>query len=180
MMLSDHGMGESRVSMNLNTLLRLSGYLATKGKEENYGSMKSGTRAFAVETNKIYFNRAGRFPGGGVTEDQAAQITGELMDMLLGTFYSGRRVIKSVYTREVYSGPYSGEGPDLIVIPERGFSLKTGLNDERIFSLDGLTGTHTDDDAFLFLRGENAAGVPEGQSIQDAIAALNSAGGLSL
>ncbi|OGD44699.1 hypothetical protein A3K69_06625, partial [Candidatus Bathyarchaeota archaeon RBG_16_57_9] len=146
MMLSDHGMGESRVSLNLNTLLRRSGHLATSGTEENYYSLEPGTKAFASETNKIYLNRVGRFPRGSVTEDAAERITDELNDLLLGTLFRGSRIVKRIYTGgEIYSGPYTDASPDLIVIPEKGFSLKTRLTGDRLFSVDGLTGTHTDD-----------------------------------
>ena len=181
MMLSDHGMGQAKVSLNLNALLAKAGYLEISEPDLNYNSVKPGTRAFAAETNKIYLNSADRFQGGSVKEEDRERTLNELRELLLGVFYEGQRVVKSVYTRgELYFGPHAERGPDLVAVPNEGFSFKTGLQCDRLFQPDRLSGTHTDDNAFLVLRGEAEAGLPEGFSIEGSIEALNAVGGLSL
>lgn len=181
MMLSDHGMGPANVSMNLNTLLAKSGYLETHEPAVDYTSVKPGSRAFAAETNKVYLNSVGRFPGGSVSEEGRERTLCELRELLLNVFYKGQRVVKRVYTREeLYDGPYAAQGPDLVVLPADGFSFKTCLQSEKLFQPDRLSGTHTDENAFLFLRGEHEAEIPEGFSIMSSIEAFNTAGGIQI
>jgi predicted AlkP superfamily phosphohydrolase/phosphomutase len=180
MMLSDHGMGASKLSLNLNTLLAKAGYLETSEPALDYTSIKQRSKAFAAETNKIYLNSVDRFPRGSVTPRQREEILSELRE-LLEVYYKGDSVVKQIYTGdELYAGPYSERGPDLIVIPNEGFSLKTGLQCGMLFQPDQLSGTHTDDNAFLFLRGEHEAEIPEGISIENSVEALNTVGGLNL
>lgn len=181
MVLSDHGMGPAKVSMNLNTLLVKAGYLETREPAMDYTSVKSESRAFAAETNKIYLNSVDRFPGGRVKEEDRDQTLGELTELLMGVYYKGQSVVKGVYTRnELFSGPYADMGPDLVVLPRQGFSFKTSLQCTRLFQHDRLSGTHTDDNAFLFLCGENYVEIPEGFSIEGAVGAMNVVGGLNL
>jgi predicted AlkP superfamily phosphohydrolase/phosphomutase len=181
MMLSDHGMGPSGTSLNLNHLLKESGYLVTAEPSDSYASVRPESRAFAAETNKIYLNASNRFPEGSVSEADRERLTAEIAEFLEEITYRGRRAIRSVYTREaLYRGPYSQEGPDLVVIPSRGFSLRTGLGDSRLFQKDMISGAHTDDNAFLYLRGCNEADVPDAVDIKDSLRLFNSVGGLSL
>ncbi len=181
MMLSDHGMGPSGTSLNLNYLLKESGYLVTAEPSDSYASVRPESRAFAAETNKIYLNTSNRFPGGSVSEEDRERLTAEITEFLEAITYRGRRVIRSVYTREaLYRGPHAREGPDLVVIPSRGFSLRTGLGDGRLFQKDVISGAHTDDNAFLYIRGCNEADVPDAIDITDSLSLFNSVGGLSL
>ncbi len=63
---------------------------------------------------------------------------------------------KAVYSNEeLYEGPYLGDAPDLIVLPERDFSFKTNLFADDLFSVDRLQGKHTEDDAFLYLNNDS-------------------------
>jgi hypothetical protein len=51
-----------------------------------------------------------------------------------------------------------------------GFSLKTGLFKESLYEEDSLSGTHTEDDAFLYLRGwSRGEGLPDDPGIEDSI-----------
>lgn len=181
MMLSDHGMGPATESLNLNALLVKAGYLETSEPAVDYTSVKLGSRAFAAETNKIYLNSMDRFPGGSVTEEEREGTLCEIRELLMGVFYRGQSVVKNVYARdELYVGPCAERGPDLVVIPNEGFSFKTCLKCDRLFQPYRLSGAHTDDNAFLFLRGENEAEIPVGFSIEGSVEALNTVGGLNL
>ena len=172
MMLSDHGMTESGTAYNLNTLLREEGCLMTEGKQRlNYNTIKKPTKAFAAETNKIYLNLEGKFPRGSVKQSERIELEDEVKDLLTSVRIGGRRVVKSVYSREeIFDGPHSSSGPELVVLPEDGFSFKTGLFSEQLTSVDRLQGKHTEDDAFLYLK--DADNLDEYTHLESALLAL--------
>ena len=74
--------------------------------------------------------------------------------LLYGLRHNGCRVVKAVHLKQdVFRGAETANAPDLVVIPEHGFSFKTGLFKETLYEEDFLSGAHTEDDAFLYLRG---------------------------
>ncbi len=171
MMLSDHGMGPAETAVNLNTLLRDQGYLAAgDDPRKNYNNIRLETRAFAAESTKIYLNRVERFPRGSVKPEDARQLCDELADLLSGLRHNGRKVVKEVHRgRDVFRGPEAGNAPDLVVTPMKGYSVKTGLFKESLYEEDFLSGTHTEDDAFLYLRGLSRGDLPDDPCIEDSI-----------
>jgi len=171
MMLSDHGMGPAETAVNLNTLLRKEGYLAAgDDPRKNYNNIRGETRAFAAESTKIYLNRVERFPRGSVEPEEARQLCDELADMLSGLRHNGRRVVKEIHRgRDVFRGPEAGNAPDLVVTPMEGYSLKTGLFKEAPYEEDLLSGIHTEDDAFLYLRGLSRRDLSDDPCIEDSI-----------
>jgi len=177
LMLSDHGMGPIETAVNLNTLLRQEGFLVNDtNRRKNYNNIKPETRAFAVEQTKIYLNHRSRFPRGTVKQAQAAQLQDELIDLLSGLTYNGNKVVKTVYKKQdIFTGPETSYAPDLVVIPNRGFTFKTGLFKETLYEEDFLSGTHTEDDAFLYLR--DAEAEIDNPCISDTLKILDQYGG---
>ena len=174
-MLSDHGMNKAGTAYNLNTLLKEEGYLRIEDKPElNYNSVRKETKAFLAETNKIYLNMEKRFPRGSVTKANRIDLLDELSDLLKSVRYGGKRVVKSVYSKEeLYEGPYLSEAPDLIVLPENDFSFKSNLFSDELVSVDRLQGKHTSDDAFLYLNNDSDE-FREASSVEDALLVLRS------
>ena len=156
LMLSDHGMGPIETAVNVNTLLRQEGFLVNDtNHRKNYNNIKPETRAFAAEQTKIYLNYKDRFPNGTVKQAQTTQLQDELIDLLTELTYKGRKVVKTVHKKQdIFTGPETNYAPDLIMIPNRGFTFKTGLFKETLYEEDFLSGTHTEDDAFLYIRGK--------------------------
>lgn len=154
MMLSDHGMGPIDKALNLNALLRQEGYLFTDTKpRKNYNNIKEATVAFASESSKIYLNHKGRYPRGSVNPRDVETLQDEIVDMLQGLRFQGKNVVKQVHlAKNIFNGPEAVNAPDLVVIPERGFSFKTGLQKQALYEDDFLSGTHTEDDAFLYIK----------------------------
>lgn len=175
MMLSDHGMGPIHKAVNLNTLLRQEGYLSNDTNlRKNYNNIKPETRAFAAEQTKIYINNY-RFPKGSVKAGQTETLQDELTDLLTELTHNGEKVVKTVYRKQdIFTGPETGTAPELIVIPSKGFTFKTGLFKETLYEDDFLSGTHTEDDAFLYIRGEAEMDYP---SISDALHIFKKFGG---
>jgi len=176
MMLSDHGMDGVETSLNINRLLIENGYLKLgDNPRKSYNNIEKGTKAFAVETHKIHINKAHNYPRGTVQPSDEGILLHELSELFLGLKHKKRNVVKSVHRRDdVFKGTHLENAPDLVVLPERGFSLKTGLFKESLFEADRLQGAHTDDDAFLLIKGMDAPDrLPEYPSIEDTLGIFN-------
>ncbi|UCF38746.1 MAG: alkaline phosphatase family protein [Acidobacteriota bacterium] len=125
--MSDHGFKPFKRGVNLNTWLHQNGYLVLKGEatgaEWFEGVDWERTRAYAVGFGGIYLNIKGREAQGIVERgEESKQLKQEIIEGLTGLVdpEHDRSAIRAVYdTREVFSGPYVGEGPNLVV----GFSV---------------------------------------------------------
>jgi predicted AlkP superfamily phosphohydrolase/phosphomutase len=146
LIVSDHGFHSFRYSVNLNTWLVEKGYMVLRGQQPGDKKLDdlfgggtfwenvdwTRTRAYAMGLGQIYFNLKGRESKGIVSEgDEYARLAEELSKDLLemrdpGT---GDRIVRSVYTRDVYSGPYLRNASDLQVGMEEGYrtSWQTAL-----------------------------------------------------
>jgi predicted AlkP superfamily phosphohydrolase/phosphomutase len=125
--MSDHGFKPFRRGVNLNSWLHQNGYLVLEqepsGREWFEGVDWSRTRAYAVGFGGIYLNLRGRESQGIVAPGaEAEELKREIITGLRGLVdpETQKVAVKEVYdTRKVFSGPYVGEGPNLIV----GFSV---------------------------------------------------------
>ena len=155
LMLSDHGMEGVNEAVNVNTHLAQQGFLKLEeNPRKSYNGINRGTTAFALESARVYINKVGRFPRGSVRKDKELEMINHVSDLFLELKRGGRKVIKEVHRREdIYRGLETERAPDLVLVPETGFSLKTGLLKDDVFEKDFLTGKHTEDDAFLYARG---------------------------
>jgi predicted AlkP superfamily phosphohydrolase/phosphomutase len=132
--LSDHGMNSFQRGVHLNTWLHSNGLLSLKnGAAPNGDSLEffrdvdwERTRAYAVGLGGIYLNIKGR-EGRGILDLTEAEklkisISNGLTDLRDPEL--GRVAIRSIVTREqVYSGPYVGEAPDLLVNFNEGYRV---------------------------------------------------------
>ncbi|MEK7871173.1 MAG: hypothetical protein AAB244_02180, partial [Nitrospirota bacterium] len=82
----------------------------------------------------------------------------------------GNLVVRSIYDNgEIYQGPSSVKGPDLVCLANDGFDLKGSMKKDNIFGKGPFTGMHTQYDAHCILPGniemgsrlhiENLAGI---------------------
>ena len=140
--MSDHGFKGFRRGVNLNSWLKKEGYLHLKEGEQSgewfEGVDWSRTKAYALGLGGIYLNLKGRESQGIVDPADAPNLVMELKDLLTGLKddETGEIAIRNVYdAREVYSGPYVAEGPDLII----------GYNAGYRASWEGVTGRVTDE-----------------------------------
>ncbi len=172
LMLSDHGMEGVDEAVNINTHLAQQGFLLLEDNpRKSYNGIKRGTAAFALESARVYLNKADRFPRGSVQKDKELEMMNRVSDSFLELKRGGRKVIKDVHRREdIYRGSETERAPDLVLVPESGFSLKTGLLKDNVFEKDFLTGKHTEDDAFLYARGWPAdEDFPQDPSVEDVL-----------
>ena len=131
LVLSDHGFAPYNRSFNLNTWLLNNDYITLKSEanpDQNQAFANvdwSRTRAYGLGLNGLYLNVRGREQNGIVEPGpQADGLLKEIKDKLLGVrdpqnhLAAITRVDRS---SEVYQGPYSQQGPDLIVGYNRGY-----------------------------------------------------------
>jgi predicted AlkP superfamily phosphohydrolase/phosphomutase len=151
-LLSDHGFAGIVQEVYLNAWLKQNGYLGfdrpgPRGLED----ISVGSRAFALDPNRVYLNIKSRFPKGGVEDVEIPGLREEIARGLGTLEYGGRKVVRRVFFREeIYSGPYAAQGPDLIVLGEPGFDMKGSVKEKEIFGRTNLQGMHTWDDAFFW------------------------------
>lgn len=124
MVMSDHGFKPFRRGVNLNSWLYRHGFLALKnggptGADYFHDVDWSQSKAYAVGFGGIYINQVGREAQGIVAPgEETDRVKREISEGLRQLYDDKEEThpVRAVYdSREVYSGPYVGEAPDLIV-----------------------------------------------------------------
>jgi len=140
--ISDHGFANFKRQFNLNTWLRVNGYIAPadcttllpKGQRGEVPNDWAATRAYGLGINGLYLNLKGRERDGIVKpgkqhEELLVELTNKLEAV---TDANGRKVIRKVHrTDEVYKGSATTLAPDLILGYSRDYraSWSTCLGD---------------------------------------------------
>jgi predicted AlkP superfamily phosphohydrolase/phosphomutase len=118
--MSDHGFKSFEVGVDLNAWLRQQGLLVLRDEGPNEYLQRvdwERTRAYAVGLGGIYLNRKGRERRGIVGAEEADTLKARIAEGLLELRHTdGRPLVRRVYdVQRHFSGPYRGDGPDLIV-----------------------------------------------------------------
>ena len=94
----------------------------------------------------------------------------------LAEWAAGLPFVARVATREeAFAGPKAELGPDLVLVSKNGWDLKGAVRTSELEGVGKLTGMHTQDDAFVLVRGAH----PEGEAdVQDVAATAVAALGL--
>jgi predicted AlkP superfamily phosphohydrolase/phosphomutase len=130
--LSDHGCTSFRRGVNLNAWLLESGYLTVKDDTDSADEWLqavdwSQTRAYAVGLVGIFINLAGREEHGIVQQgSEYEELKAELIAKLTGLLDddNGDVAINEAFdTDKLYSGPYKGNAPDLLVGYNHGYRI---------------------------------------------------------
>jgi predicted AlkP superfamily phosphohydrolase/phosphomutase len=132
LILSDHGFSDFRNKVHLNRWLLERELLSMQnGGDDLSGVEWKKTRAYAVGLNSIYLNVSGREGQGIVQADELEGLLTSITEKLLDWKDShGNPVIQRIRPKhEVYSGPYTRFGPDLVIGYAPGYraSADTGL-----------------------------------------------------
>jgi predicted AlkP superfamily phosphohydrolase/phosphomutase len=144
LILSDHGFSHFRNKVHLNRWLLENDLLYMKnGNDDLSGVEWSKTKAYAVGLNSIYLNVSGREGQGIVAADELEGMLTSIKEKLLDwKDVGGNPVIQNVRLKhEVYSGPYTRFGPDLVVGYAPGYraSAETGLGKVPAVSMEQNT-----------------------------------------
>ena len=151
-LLSDHGFCGIEREFYLNKWLEQEGFLSLDGdKKDSFASIAAGTRAFALDPNRIYINVAGKYPRGAVRPGDVAALKTDIKGRLLALAHDGRPVFREIFDRDdIYDGPHAASGPDLVAVAHNGFDVKAHLGKSEVFAKTNLTGMHTYDDAVFW------------------------------
>lgn len=155
-MLSDHGFCRIEKEIFLNAFLRDEGLLSYASDEPRMlpDIDPSATRFYCMDPGRIYVNLEGREPRGIVGRDEVGALLDELAARLeaIRDPDNGETIAdRIVFRDEIYQGPYVEMGPDLVVVPRRGYDLKGSMAHPETIGSGHLTGMHTHDDAFTFV-----------------------------
>jgi len=156
-LLSDHGFCSIKQEVYVNQWLQDKGWLKfTSAKPSSLKEMHPDTTAYSLIPGRIFLNVRGReFCGslepGKAYEETRRQLAQALMEMKDPA--TGEPVLSSVVMREeIYHGPYFDQAADLVAVPRDGYDLKGDIGQTSLTGRSALTGMHTYDDAFFYLK----------------------------
>ena len=175
LILSDHGFELSEYDVQINFLLSQEGFLKFKeSPRQSLADIDHSTRAFALDPARIYVNLEGKYPRGSVKPGDREAIIGELETRLKSLEIDGRKVIKRICRKEqVYQGPHLDHAPDLILLENKGFDLKSSLKATKLAGRGVFTGKHSQDDAFLLINKSSPDIIPDSLSVSDVVGVMN-------
>ena len=152
---SDHGFTSLDYEVKCNIWLEENGWLSFEDDDhDSLGDISDGTRAYSLIPGRFYINLEGREPRGSVPEEEYESVRSELkaeLEALEGP--EGRPVADRVVTSEdAFRGEHDDIAPDLVVIPNDGFDLKSGFSGgEKVFDTGPRNGMHSFENACLFI-----------------------------
>lgn len=169
-LLSDHGFEALENEININYHLRENGFLTLQdGGQLDFSKIDRPTRAFALDPSRIYVNLEGKYPAGSVKPKDKETVTEDLISLFESLEIDGRKVIKRIFRGpEIYHGPYIDQAPDLLLLSNKGLNLRANIRARKLFEKGVFTGKHSQEDAFLIVKGkENEGVVPKAPNVAD-------------
>jgi len=152
---SDHGFTSLDYEVHCNAWLEEEGWLTYEDDDhEELGDIADDTRAYSLIPGRFYINLEDREPRGSVPQDEYEAVRAELkaeLEALEGP--NGRKVAERVVEKEdAFRGDHDDIAPDLVVVPNHGFDLKSGFKGhEDVFGTGPRNGMHSFDNASLFV-----------------------------
>jgi predicted AlkP superfamily phosphohydrolase/phosphomutase len=161
-LLSDHGFCRLDQEVFVNRWLERDGWIALEEPAKSIASVIPGrTRAYCMDPGRLYLNLAGREPGGIVPPAEYESVRDELR-----RWAEALPFVQRVATREeAFSGPHADRAPDLVLVSENGWDLKGAVRTADLQGKGRLTGMHTQDDAFVLVRGAHPDGEADVQDV---------------
>jgi predicted AlkP superfamily phosphohydrolase/phosphomutase len=152
---SDHGFTSLDYEVHCNALLEEWGWLSYQDEDHSeLGDIADDTKAYSLIPGRFYINLEGREPRGSVPESEYETVREELKTKLEGLEGpDGRPVCDRVVEKEAaYRGAHDDIAPDLTVVPNHGFDLKSGFKgSEDVFGVGPRNGMHSFDNATLIV-----------------------------
>ncbi|UCE98995.1 MAG: alkaline phosphatase family protein [Planctomycetota bacterium] len=167
---SDHGFERLDKDVYISYVLSENGFLQfKKGQEVALNNICYGTKAFVLDPARIYLNFEGKYPCGTVKDGEGEELLCQLEELFGSLKVEGKRVIRDIYRKgQLYSGPYLVNAPDLVLVGAEGFNLRANVKADKLADKAIFTGKHTQDSAFLAIRGLSDEGiVPEVPTVMD-------------
>ena len=123
------------------------------------GDIADETTAYSLIPGRVYLNLEGREPRGSVPEDEYETVRSDLksaLEEMEGP--DGRPVADRVVTKEnAFRGDHDDIAPDLVVVPNHGFDLKSGFKGRKdpFVEYGARNGMHSFDNATLVVDDED-------------------------
>ena len=158
---SDHGFTSLDYEVHCNAWLEEQGWLSYEDDDhDELGDISSSTRAYSFIPGRFYINLEGREPDGAVPESEYEEVRAELkadLEALEGP--DGNPVADRVVEKEdAFRGDHDEIAPDLVVVPNHGFDLKSGFSGhEDVFGTGPRNGMHSFDNASLYIDDPDAS-----------------------
>ena len=156
---SDHGFTTLEHEVKCNVWLEENGWLSYEGDDhDSLADIGADTRAYSLIPGRFYVNLEGREPRGTVPQEEYEAVREELKaDLEAMEGPDGRPVADRVVTKEAaFRGDHDDIAPDLVVVPNHGFDLKSGFKGgDDVFATGPRNGMHSFDDACLFVDDES-------------------------
>jgi len=155
--MSDHGFCPLKKEVHLNHWLKEAGYLELASRDpKGLLDLSPVTRCYSLLPGRLYLSVKGREHNGTVEPGGEYQaLREEIAEGLRGVRddETGEPIIERVFMREeLFSGGAFETSPDLVAMPARGYDLKGGFDKDALFERSPVVGTHTYDDAFMYVR----------------------------
>jgi predicted AlkP superfamily phosphohydrolase/phosphomutase len=176
-MCSDHGMERLDKNIYVNAILKEYGFMHYDPDEKGgFANLDTRTKAFSLDPARIYLNKKGKFPRGGVAVGDEDKIIDEIYGLLERYEVEGKRICKKIYRKkEIFYGPYIDQAPDIVLIGNEGMNLHSGLKAEIKSAETIFSGKHTQHDAFFYIKGrEKCPSVKEGFNVSNIIGYIDS------
>jgi predicted AlkP superfamily phosphohydrolase/phosphomutase len=150
---ADHGFTLIEQEIYPNTWLKQKGYLKIKREPpETIKDIDPSSRAFILDPGRVYINLKGKLPQGCVDPADYDALCEELTAGFLGLTGIDRVFRK----KELYSGNYAEQAPDLVLVSDSRYDIKGSLSKEQLTGRERFSGMHTHHDALLYIRGLNS------------------------
>ena len=157
---SDHGFTTLDYEVHCNEWLEQNGWLEYDGDDhDELADIADGTRAYSLIPGRFYINLEDREPRGSVPQEEYETVRAELKEELEAMEGpDGNPVADRVVTKEdAFRGDHDDIAPDLVVVPNHGFDLKSGFKgSESVFGQGPRNGMHSFDNACLFVDDDDA------------------------
>lgn len=160
MVASDHGFTTLEYEVNCNEWLRRNGWLEYEDEPQELGDITSDTRAYSLIPGRVYLNLEDREPNGSVPQDEYETVRDELKaDLETMEAPDGQQVARRVVKKEdAFDGDHADIAPDLVIIPENGYDLKSGFSrKDEVFTSGPRNGMHSFENTSLFIDTDEAS-----------------------
>ncbi|MFC7204378.1 alkaline phosphatase family protein [Haloferax namakaokahaiae] len=157
---SDHGFTTLNYEVHCNTWLEQEGWLSYESDDhDSLSDIASDSRAYSLIPGRFFINLEGREPRGSVAQEDYEAVRAELkaeLEALEGP--DGKKVAERVVVKEeAFRGDHDDIAPDLVVIPNHGFDLKSGFKGhDDVFGTGPRNGMHSFDNATLYIDNPDA------------------------
>ncbi|ERH04565.1 MAG: hypothetical protein J07HR59_01701 [Halorubrum sp. J07HR59] len=159
MVASDHGFTTLEYEVNCNEWLRRHDWLDYQSDPEGLEDIAADARAYSLIPGRFYLNLEGREPNGVVPEADYESVRDELRaDLEEMEAPDGQPVARRVVDGEVaFDGDHAEIAPDLVIIPENGYDLKSGFSEkDDVFGTGPRNGMHSFENTSLFIDSDEA------------------------